>query len=158
MLTIVATILVLIGLIGTVIPGLPGPLFVFAGLASIAWLDNFHHVTQGSVALLAAITAFCYVLELTSTVLGAKYARATRPAIIGSIGGMTLGLAAGLPGMLIGPFLGAFLGELLNHQTLKQALKSGTGVSIGLLIGTIAKLALVLSMVAIVASAFLFGS
>jgi len=157
MLAIVAAILILIGLIGTIIPGLPGPLLVFAGLTGIAWFDNFQHVTPSGVTLLAVITAFCYILDFMSAILGAKYARASRPAIIGAIGGMTLGLAAGLPGILVGPYLGAFFGELLSRRNLKQALKSGTGVSIGLLIGTVTKLALVLSMVAIVASAFLFN-
>jgi len=64
--------LVLVGVVGTVLPALPGAILVLAGLALAAWIDGFARVGVGTLAVLAALTALTYVLDFVATAVGAR--------------------------------------------------------------------------------------
>lgn len=150
-----AIILVLVGMAGAVVPGLPGPILVLAGLVWLAWLDGFAHAGTGTVAILVVLTAACYVVDFGATALGASRAGAGRWAIVGAVAGTVVGLFFGLPGLIMGPFLGAVAGEYVSRRSLAQATRAGFGTWVGLVVGTAVKVALVLSMVGIMVAAFL---
>lgn len=151
---LIAGILVLAGVAGSVLPALPGVPLVFAGLAIAAWADDFQRVTWLTLGLLAVLTVASFAIDLVATALGAKRVGATRLAIIGAALGTFAGVLLGIPGLLIGPFAGAVIGEMLSHGKLQQATRAGVATWIGLVFGTLAKLALVFAMLGIFAAAY----
>ena len=152
---IVAAGLVLVGIAGTVLPGLPGAILVLAGLALAAWIDGFSRVGLGTIAVLAALTAATYALDLVATAVGARRFGTSWWGVLGAVAGAMVGLFFGPPGLVLGPFLGAFAAELVARRDVRQAGRAGVGAWLGLLLGTAARLALVLAMVGIFAVAYL---
>ncbi len=147
--------LVLVGIAGTVLPGLPGAVLVLAGLALAAWIDGFARVGLGTLAVLAALTAATYALDVVATAAGARRFGTSWWGVLGAVVGTLAGLAFGLPGLLVGPFLGAFAAELIARRDVGQAGRAGVGAWLGLLLGTAARLGLVLAMVGIFVVAYL---
>lgn len=152
---LVSGALVLVGLAGTLLPGLPGTPLVLAGLVLLAWADGFVHV--GAPGLLAVVLLFALSLGVDplATALGAKRAGASRAAIVGAALGTLVGLCFGLPGLLLGPLLGAALGEYAASRRTRQAARVGLFTWLGLLFGMLVKLGLGLGMVAAFALAWL---
>jgi uncharacterized protein YqgC (DUF456 family) len=147
--------LVLVGVVGVVVPGLPGAILVFAGLALAAWIDGFARVGLGTLAVLAALTALTYALDFVATAVGARRFGTSWWGVAGALVGTVVGLFFGLPGLILGPFLGAFAAELIARRDVRQAGRAGIGAWLGLLLGTATRLALVLAMIAIFAVAYL---
>lgn len=152
---VLATILVIVGLVGTVLPALPGVPLVFCGLLLAAWADGFAHAGVFTLFVLGALTVLALGIDFVAGVLGAKKVGASRYAVIGAALGTLVGLFFGLPGLLLGPFVGALAGELVAGGTLRQATGVGVGAWLGFLVGAIAKLAICFAMLGIFAFAFL---
>jgi uncharacterized protein YqgC (DUF456 family) len=146
---LLAAAMVLAGLAGSVLPALPGVPLVFGGLLVAAWADDFHRVGWLVLSLLGLLTLLSFVIDFAATALGAKRVGATRLAIVGAAAGAILGIFLGIPGLILGPFIGAVAGELISHGKIEQAGKVGLATWVGLLFGTLAKLALVFTMVGI---------
>jgi len=156
-----ALLLALVGVVGVIVPALPGVLLVFAGMLLAAWADGFERVGLWTLLLLAALTAFSFVLDFWATALGAKRARASGLAIFGALAGTLVGLFFGIPGLFLGPFAGAVAGELiarrrLHHAELAPALRVGIGTWIGIALGTGLKLMLVIAMMGIFVLAWIY--
>jgi uncharacterized protein YqgC (DUF456 family) len=147
--------LVLVGIAGTVLPGLPGAVLVFAGLALAAWIDGFARVGWGTLAALAILTAAAYALDFAATALGARHFGTSWWGVLGAVVGTLGGLFFAPVGLVVGPFLGAFLAELIARRDVRQAGRAGLGAWLGLLLGTAGRLALVLAMVGLFAVAYL---
>ena len=64
-----AIALIIVGLVGIVMPGLPGTILVFAGMCLAAWADGFSRVGMATIALLAVLAAgeFEIVIHPVST-------------------------------------------------------------------------------------------
>lgn len=154
---VLAALLVVAGLAGTVLPALPGIPLVYAGLVLGAWADDFQRVGWLTLALLGVLTLLSLVIDFAATALGAKRVGATRWAIVGAAVGTFAGLFLGIPGLIVGPFAGAVTGELLSHGEWRRATSAGFGTWAGLLFGTLAKIALVFAMLGIYLFAFLVG-
>ena len=152
---VVAALLVVAGIVGTVLPALPGVPLVFAGLLLAAWLDGFAKVGALPLVLLAILMLVAVVVDYASSALGAKRMGASPTALWGAAIGTLVGAFFALPGLLVGPFLGAAAGELLARRGLRHAGKVGLGAWLGFVFGTLAKLALAFAMVAIFALAYL---
>lgn len=151
---ILAVGLVLVGVVGIVLPGLPGAILVLAGLALAAWIDGFARVGLGTLAVLAALTALTYVLDFVATAVGARRFGTSWWGVVGALLGTIAGLFFGLPGLLAGPFAGAFVAELIARRDVRQAGRAGVGAWLGLLLGTAARLGVVLAMIGIFAVAY----
>jgi uncharacterized protein YqgC (DUF456 family) len=152
----VAAVLVVVGIVGTVAPVLPGALIVLAGLVLAAWAEGFVFVGTGWLVVLAVIAALTYVVDFAATALGAKKLGASRRAMVGAAIGALVGLFFGIPGVLIGPFAGAVIAELSNQKSFDEASRAGLGAWIGMVFGAAAKLALVFTMVGIYAAVRFF--
>jgi uncharacterized protein YqgC (DUF456 family) len=152
---LLAMVLVLVGVAGSVLPALPGVPLVFAGLLLAAWVDGFEKVGWLPLVLLGLMTVFSFVIDFAASVLGAKRVGATPLAIAGAAIGAVAGIFLGLPGMIAGPFAGAVIGELISHGKIQQATRAGLATWMGLLFGTLAKLALVFSMLGLFVAAYL---
>jgi uncharacterized protein YqgC (DUF456 family) len=157
MLWLAALLLTAVGVAGTIVPGLPGILLVYAGLCLAAWIDHFTRVGWPTLLLLGVLTALALVADLVASLLGARRFGASRQALIGSVLGGLIGpfVGFGWVGLLLGPFVGAVVGELVARRPLMAATRVGFGTWIGILAGTLAKLALTVSMLAVFAVAYL---
>jgi len=157
LLWVLATILVVVGLIGIVLPALPGTILIFAGLLLAASADGFSRVGAGTLIVIGIVTAASYTVDFVAAAVGAKRLGARPRARAGAALGTLLGLLFGLPGLIIGPFVGAVLGELSVHRDLARAGRAGVAAWVGFAIGMAVKVALACSMIAIfLAAIFLF--
>ena len=144
---IIAILLVAAGLAGLVLPALPGPLLLFAGLLLAAWAEQFVHVGTWTLVALAVMAALASLADFVAGAFGAKRYGASPRSVAGAALGAVVGIFFGLPGLLLGPFIGALLGELSARRDLVAAGRAGWGATIGLVLGTAAKLALGFAMV-----------
>ena len=154
LLLVLAVVLVGVGVAGSVLPALPGVPMVFAGLWLAAWAGGYERVGVLTLLLLGLLTALSFAIDFVATALGAKRVGATRLAVVGAALGTLGGLFLGLPGLLLGPFVGAVAGELISHGKVQQATRAGLATWMGLLFGTLAKLALVFTMLGVFALAY----
>jgi uncharacterized protein YqgC (DUF456 family) len=151
---ILAVLLVLAGIAGSVLPALPGVPLVFAGLLLGAWIDHFQKVGWFTLVILGLLTLLSFAVDFLATSMGAKRVGASKWAVAGSALGTLAGLFFGIPGLILGPFLGAVAGELIARRGQRQAVRSGFGAWVGLLVGTAGKLALIFAMVGIFLTAY----
>lgn len=148
-LLLLATVLVVAGFVGLVLPGLPGAPLLLAGLLLAAWAEGFAHVGGWTLVALAALAAATFAVDFAAGALGARRYGASGRALVGAAIGGVVGLFFGLPGLLLGPFLGAVVGELSARRDLRQAGRAGVGATVGLALGLAGKLALGVAMVAL---------
>ena len=149
-----ATLLVLSGLAGAILPALPGVPLVFGGLLLAAWADDFQRVSWFVLLALGFLTAFSFAIDFAATALGAKRVGASKLAIVGALLGTFGGFVFGLPGLIFGPFVGAVTGELLTHGKVQKATRAGFATWVGLIFGTLTKLALIFTMLGVFAFAW----
>jgi uncharacterized protein len=150
---IIGIALVVIGLVGTVLPALPGALLIVAGLVVAAWADGFTKVGVWPLVIIGVIGAASYLVDFAAAALGAKKFGASPRAMVGAGLGTLLGLFLGLPGIIIGPFLGAVIGELTMHRDMARVGKAGLAAWIGFLVGMAVKVGIAFLMIAIFLSA-----
>jgi hypothetical protein len=144
---ILAILLVLVGVAGTVLPALPGAPLVFVGLLVAAWIDHFQKVGWFTLSVLFVLMLATFAIELMATGLGAKRSGASKLAVFGAAIGTLVGLFFALPGLILGPFVGAVIGEYVSRRKGRQALRVGIGTWIGILLGTAGKIAVIFAMV-----------
>jgi uncharacterized protein YqgC (DUF456 family) len=154
LLWLIAVLLVLVGLVGVVLPAVPGAVLVYLGLLLAAWIDGFSRVGPVTIVILTLATGLVYVVDFLSGSFGARHLGASRRAVWGAAIGTLVGLFFGLPGILLGPFLGAVAGEYTAHRQLARAGKAGAGTWLGLALGAAAKVALVFGMLALFTIAY----
>ncbi len=154
---VLAALMVIAGVAGSVLPALPGVGLVFGGLVVAAWADDFQRVGWITLTLLGVLTVASFAIDFAATALGAKRVGATRLAIFGAALGALAGLFLGIPGLILGPFVGAVIGEMLSHGEWRKATQAGIATWMGLLFGTLAKLALVFTMLGIFLFAYFIG-
>ncbi len=149
LLWIVAVMLIVVGVIGTVLPALPGVILVFGGIALAGWIDDFTRIPVWLIVILGVLTALAWMVDYAAAAMGAKRAGASKYAIIGATIGTLLGIFTGLWGLLFMPLLGAAIGEFIAQRDVRLAGRVGFATWIGLLLGTAIKIAIVFTMVGI---------
>jgi uncharacterized protein YqgC (DUF456 family) len=155
MLWIAAIALIVLGVAGAILPALPGAILVFGGIALAAWIDDFARIPAWLLVLLAVLTAISWAVDYVAAAAGAKRVGASPQALIGAALGTAAGILSGLWGLLFMPLVGAAIGEYLVQRDVGRAGKVGIATWIGLLLGTVAKVAIVLTMVGIFVFALL---
>jgi len=151
---VLAGLLVLTGLAGSILPALPGVPLVFGGLLLAAWADDFQRVSGVVLVILGLMTVLSFAIDFAATAMGAKRVGASKLAIVGALIGTLGGFVLGLPGLIFGPFVGAVTGEMLTHGEMQRATRAGFATWVGLVFGTLTKLALVFTMLGIFAFAW----
>jgi uncharacterized protein YqgC (DUF456 family) len=139
----VALVLVGVGIVGSVMPLLPGLPLVLGGVYLYALGTGLHGgVGLGHLVVYTLIGGGVMALSALANVLGVRAAGGSRRAMLGAALGLVAGLFLGGPiGLVVGPFIGAVLFELLGGQAARQALRSGLGAAAGLLVGRVAEFA-----------------
>jgi uncharacterized protein len=151
---VVAGALIVVGLVGAIVPALPGIPLIFGGIWLIAGVDRYQHLGLWWLLGIAAIGTIGLTVDLLAGALGAKRVGASKQAVWGALVGTVIGLFSGLPGLLLGPFLGAVLGELSAGNSVLRSTHVGVSAWFGLLFGTIIKLVSSLMMVALFGAAW----
>jgi uncharacterized protein YqgC (DUF456 family) len=146
---LLATLLVLAGLAGTILPALPGVPLVFAGLLLGGWLTDFTTMGWATVAIFALLTVVAQIVDFLASAYGARYAGAGVRAFWGATIGAVVGIFFGLPGIILGPFLGAVIGELSGGNSWRASGKAGIGAWLGLVFATAFKLSVCFLMIGI---------
>jgi uncharacterized protein YqgC (DUF456 family) len=152
----VAILLIVIGIAGTVLPALPGLLFVFGGIVLAGYADGFSHVSGWTIGIAAVLTLIGFGIEYAATALSAQRAGASRLGLIGALAGGVAGIFTGPIGVLFLPLVGAFAGELIARGDALRAGHVGIATWIGMVVGSVAKIGIALAMVGVLAIAMIF--
>ena len=142
-----AIIALLIGLLGTVYPAIPGLGLMFGGAWLLAHAGDYHIFGTTTLVFLGVVTVIGTAMDYISGMLGAKYTGASKTALWGALIGGICGAFFSLPGLLLGPLLGAGVGEFMARKDMWQAGKVGMCTFIGFIIGTVAKVGCALTIV-----------
>jgi uncharacterized protein YqgC (DUF456 family) len=155
LLWVLSAALIVLGVAGTVLPALPGTALVLAGIVLGAWIDDFVHVSVGTVVVITVLAALAWVLDYVAGLLGARRAGASTRALVGAAIGTVAGLFMGLVGVLFMPLIGAAIGEYLAQRDERRALKVGVATWLGMMVGLIAKVVIAFMMIGIFVAALL---
>jgi uncharacterized protein YqgC (DUF456 family) len=153
---VVAVLLIVVGVAGTVLPALPGVPLIFGGVLLAAWIGDFQRISVFTVVVLAVLAVLGIVIDYIAAALSAKRAGASKEGIIGAAIGTLAGIATGLWGLLFMPLVGAAVGEFIAHKDALRAGKVGAATWFGLLVGTAIKLAIAFTMVGVFIAALVF--
>lgn len=139
-LSIIGILLIIIGIIGSFIPVIPGPITAWMGLL-ILHQTSFVSPDFPLLAITFSIAIAVFILDYFMPIIGAKKFGGTKSGIIGATLGLFIGLVfIGPLGIFLGTFCGAFLGELIHNPNDKiNALKAAVGSFIGFLTGVFLK-------------------
>lgn len=123
----------ILGLLGSFLPFMPGVPISWAGLLLLHLAPSIP-VNYWFLGITFGVAGLIYGLNLIIPALGTKYAGGSKAGMIGATIGLVVGIVAPIPfGIIIGPFVGAFLGEIVNKSNSRLALKAAFGSFIGFL-------------------------
>ncbi len=154
---VLAAALIVGGLLGSILPVLPGIPMVFGGIWLAAAVDDYRHLGVWWLVVIGALGVAGIAIDFVASTLGAKRVGASRRALWGAALGTVVGMSFGIPGLLVGPFAGALIGELASGNSVLRATHVGVGTWLGLLFGTLVKLVISFVMVGLFGLALLFG-
>ena len=151
---VVTCLLLIGGLVGTIVPMLPGPVLIFIGAifhyCALRWLAQVPDPGIGwiGMGILLLFVVVAQVFETASSAMGAKYFGSTKWGTIGALVGGIVGIFFGIPGIFLGPVVGALAGELIfARRHWKPAAKSTWGTFVGTAAGLVFKAGLGVLMV-----------
>lgn len=141
-LIVLGYLFLLAGLVGSILPVLPGPPLGWVGLLIISFAESVDY--SSSVLIWTGVVAgFITALDYFIPIWGTKKLGGTRAGIRGSTIGLLIGLffaPFGFISIIIGPMIGAFIGEMTVDRDSNKAMKSAIGSFVGFLLGTGMKL------------------
>ncbi len=141
---ILAIIAALAGIVGCLLPAIPGPPLSYVSILLLYLFNNQDYEITGKflviwIVLVAAVTILDYVAQPYFTKITGGSKLAIRCSIAGLIAGMIFFPPVGI---IIGPFIGAFIAEfIINKKPLKNSLAAAGGAFLGFVLGTGLKLA-----------------
>lgn len=145
-LVILGLIALLVGLLGTIYPAIPGLGLMFAGSWLLAYAGHYQVIGTNTLIALGIFTAIGTAMDYVAGMLGAKFSGASKQAVWGSLIGGIAGAFLSIPGLLLGPLIGAAIGEWWVRRDLLKAGKVGLGTFIGFILGVAAKLGCALAI------------
>lgn len=148
LLIVIGFILMIIGLLGCILPALPGPPISYIGFLLLHFTEKIQFTAAELVVMLLLVLAAQVIDSLIPT-LGSKYSGGTKWGSWGAFFGSIIGLFFLPTGIFLGPFLGAVAGELLGKSDVDRALKSGLGALLGFLLGAVLKFSLCMYFVVV---------
>jgi uncharacterized protein YqgC (DUF456 family) len=143
-------VLFAVGVIGTIVPVLPGTTIILAAaIIHRVVLGPEKSVGWKTIVVLGLLTVVSYAFDVLGSYFGAKYYGATKWGALGAILGMLVGLFFGIIGLFAGPVIGAVAGEMIAGKRMIDAGRAGWGSLLGNLGAMIAKLIIALAMIGI---------
>ena len=155
---VAASLVILVGLIGTVVPILPGAVLILVGAFLYALVEGFQAVGWPTLVVLGVLAFLSTTADLWASSVGAKMGGASGwSVVLGLLGGLVGLVFFSLPGAILGALVAVVLTEILRQDDWRQAFKAGTGWIVGWLLSTILQVAIGVTMVAIFAWQVLLG-
>jgi uncharacterized protein YqgC (DUF456 family) len=146
---VLAGIVMVLGLIGTLLPGIPGAPLILAAAVGHKLYFGADSISYFGLFVLVVLTILSMVLDFFGSLLGAKKLGATWRGMAGAIVGAIVGLFFNLPGLILGPIIGAFLFELLSGREWRESAKAGAGALLGMLLGMVGRVVCCVIMIAV---------
>src|SRR5205823_3888678 len=147
---IITVVLFAVGLIGSVLPILPGTTIILAAaIIHRIMLGSDKSIGWRTMVILVLLTLATYALDVLAGYFGAKYFGATKWGTLGAILGALVGLFFGLIGLFVGPIIGAIVGEVIAGKRMIDAGRAGWGSFLGNIGAMLAKLIIALAMIII---------
>jgi len=145
---IIASAFFVLGLIGTVMPFLPGAVLIYIGMLIYGFMTDFATLGFSFYLFQGVVFAFLFLVDYLAGMEGARRFGGSKQASWGAALGMVAGLFFAPLGLLLGPFLGAVGAELLFRKTdFEKAIRVGFGTLVGILGGTLVKVGLEIIMI-----------
>lgn len=142
-------LLILVGLVGSVVPLLPGTTLIFAG-AVLQRVLLPETIGTAAVVWIGVLWAGSVLADFACTLIGARLLGGSKWGMTGAGGGAFVGMFFSPLAILLGTLFGAVAAEkLLSKRTDRDALKSGLGATLGFLASTVVRLMFALAMVAL---------
>ena len=145
-LIVLGLICLLVGLLGTVYPAIPGLGLMFGGAWLLGHAGGYQVITTNTLIFLAVVTVLGTATDYVAGMLGAKFTGASKQAVWGALAGGIVGAFFSLPGLLLGPMAGAAVGELWARRDVWSAGKVSLGTFAGFIIGVVAKVGCALTI------------
>jgi uncharacterized protein len=143
-------VLFAVGLIGTIVPVLPGTTIILAAaIVHRIMLGPDKSIGWSTIIVLVLLTLATYAFDVLAGYFGAKYFGATKWGMWGAVLGALIGLFFGLIGLFIGPVIGAIAGEVIAGKRMIDAGRAGWGSLLGNVGAMLAKLMIGLAMIII---------
>lgn len=140
LLLILGIIFMIMGIIGCLVPVLPGPPISFLGLIFLH-LSRFGQFSATTLITLGSIAAIVTILDYIVPVWGTRRFGGSKYGTRGATVGLIIGFFLGPMGIILGPLIGAFVGEMLFKDDVAYAVKAGFGSLLGFMTGIGLKLA-----------------
>lgn len=129
---IIGAILALLGVIGSILPVMPGPILSFAALVVLYFARGAETMSLFSLILFGLATLLLIVIDYVAPIIGAKFSGASRSGLWGAVAGALIGIIFFPPaGIFIGAFLGAVTGEIYAGKDFHAAVRAGVGTVVG---------------------------
>ena len=145
---LVAIVLFAVGLLGTVLPFVPGTMIILAAaIIHRLMLGETRSVSWLCIVILLLLMLSSYALDFLGGYFGARYFGATRWGTVGAVIGAVVGLFFGISGLFLGPVIGALAGEFIAGKRMVDAGRAGWGSLLGNLAGMLGKLVIALAMI-----------
>jgi uncharacterized protein YqgC (DUF456 family) len=140
LLLILGILFMIVGIIGCLVPVLPGPPISFLGLIMLH-LTRFGHFPNSTLITLGIIAVVVTVLDYIVPIWGTRRFGGSKYGTRGATVGLIIGFFLGPLGIIVGPLIGAFVGEMIFKDDIKYAVRAGFGSLLGFMTGIGLKLA-----------------
>ena len=128
----IGSVLVILGIVGSILPALPGPVLSYIALVLLFIERGVEVVSIGSLVVFGILMIFIIIIDYLAPILGAKFLGASKKGLVGAILGALVGIVFFPPlGIFLGAFLGAVLGEIYDGKDGWKAFRGGVGVLLG---------------------------
>lgn len=142
--------LLVTGLVGLVLPFVPGPLLIFGAILLHSWLRPESALNGWFIAIEALLLALAFASDYFSGALGSRWFGGSGWGVLGVVLGAIVGLFLGVVGIILGPLIGCFVFEIaFARKPVQPAAKSTFGTAVGTGVGLIARLGIGLAMVVV---------
>ncbi|MBL6444857.1 DUF456 domain-containing protein [Fulvivirga sp. 29W222] len=142
---IIGVVFMLMGIIGSILPVLPGPPLSLIGMLFLQFQQEAPFTTN-FLLIWTVITIGVVLIDYFIPAYGTKRFGGSKFGVLGTFIGLIVGLFFAPFGLVLGPLLGALIGELIAGKSSKQAFKAAMGSFVGFLLGTFLKLCVCLVM------------
>lgn len=145
---IIAVLFFAAGLVGTILPALPGAPLIWLGMLAYGLFTGFEKLSAWFFIGQALAVVLIFFIDYAANAWGVRRYGGSRAAVWGSLAGILLGiLFLGPVGLVFGPFVGAVAGDLTAQKPLAAAVRSGVGTIIGMIGGLAFKLVVEAGMI-----------
>ena len=135
-----AVILLILGVVGSLLPVLPGPPLSWLGLLLLKFIPSVNqHLSWTIVVFVGLFTLLVFILDNLLPVWSTRKMGGSRVVVWGAAIGFVVGFWFGPLGIIFGPFIGALVAGLVSGSRIKAAFKHASGAFIGFFTGIVLK-------------------